>query len=134
MSASGAVALASSGYQRAIRTIPRQRKQRPLYPGDPRRAQGARANRHGLTPAQVEALVRSQEGVCALCLRQLGDNFVIDHDHALAEAHGHDVNVGCPRCVRGALDVGCNTWLAGFRDDPDFLLRAAQYAGRRRVR
>jgi hypothetical protein len=133
MTASGAVALAASGYRRAVRTIPKQRRQRPLYPGDPRRAQGARANRHGLTPAQVEALVRMQDGLCALCRRPLGDDFVIDHDHVLAEAHGHNPNVGCPRCVRGALDLGCNTWLAGFRDDPAFLTRAAQYAGRRRA-
>jgi hypothetical protein len=35
--------------------------------------------------------------------------------------------------VRGAIDAGCNTWLAGFRDDPEYLTRALRYATRRRT-
>lgn len=101
----------------------RQRRQRVERTG----------KRQGLTPLQVQQVLTAQQGACALCLRPLGDAFVIDHDHALAEVHGHDPLVGCPRCFRGALCHDCNGWLRGFRDDPTFLRRAAAYAERRRT-
>lgn len=108
----------------------RQRPQRPLGPRDPRMPT---RKRQGLTPAEVSALVRAQSGRCALCLRPLDVSAaMVDHDHRLAVAHGHAATVGCRRCARGALCLGCNSWLAGFRDDPEFLRRAAVYAGHRR--
>lgn len=77
-------------------------------------------------------LRRAQGDACALCLRPLGDRWSVDHDHVLARLHGHPENVGCERCCRGILCVGCNSFLAGFHDDPVFLRRAADYAERRR--
>lgn len=77
-------------------------------------------------------LVRAQHSLCALCLRPLGEKFAVDHDHVLAEAHGHPATTGCERCVRGLTCLGCNFWLSSFRGEPEFLMRAAQYAGRRR--
>lgn len=108
----------------------RQRRQRPLGPDDPRTPTG---KRQGLTRLQVEQVKAAQQGACALCRRPLGDQFSVDHDHVLAEVHGHNPNVGCPRCFRGLLCLGCNNFLSGFRDDPDFLRRAAAYSERRRT-
>lgn len=115
-------------YPKIVR--PRQRPQRPLSPKDPRQPT---SKRQGLTRAEVDALVARQQGRCVLCRRELDPNdSMVDHDHVLAATHGHNPNVGCPRCVRGVLDRGCNSWLSGFRDDPDFLLRASAYSGSRR--
>lgn len=110
-------------------TRSRQRAQRPLGLLDRRRPTRAR---QGLTRLQVEQLIRAQGGACALCQRPLSTDHMVDHDHRLALAHGHDEMSGCSRCVRGVLCRGCNTWLSGFRDDPEFLRRAALYAGHRR--
>lgn len=109
----------------------RQRPQRPLHPTDPR---APTAKRQGLTREEVAQLVEAQNGACALCKRPLADEFAIDHDHVLAESHGHDPLTGCKACVRGALCLGCNSWLSSFRDDSEFLRRAADYAERRRKR
>jgi hypothetical protein len=81
----------------------------------------------------VEALRERQGGRCALCQRSLGVRFAIDHDHQLAARHGHGPDRGCLRCVRGGLCFDCNGWLRGWRDDPEFLMRAARYAASRRT-
>lgn len=111
--------------------MPRQRRQVALGPNDSRRPT---ARRQGLTRQQVDGLLSLQGGACALCRRELGERYVVDHDHRLAESHAHPAEVGCPGCVRGILCPGCNMFLAGFRAEPSFLLRAASYAGRRRPR
>jgi hypothetical protein len=106
-----------------------QRRQRPLSGADPRQSL---RSRQGLSPAQVEALLNAQGRLCALCRRQLGSRYVVDHDHRQAARHGHRPERGCPSCVRGLLCSDCNGWLRGWRDDPAFLLRAARYAARLR--
>lgn len=117
-----------SGYARTS-DVQRQRAQRPLGSGDSRQPGG---KRQGLSPVEVAQLHAAQEGLCALCKRPLGDDFVVDHDHLLAARHGHNPEVGCRYCVRGLVCPGDNNWLAGFRDDPEFLRSAAEYAERRR--
>ena len=108
----------------------RGRRQRPLGPLDARRAT---LPRQGLSRVEVDMLFRAQGGRCALCLRALSaGDYAVDHDHFLAREHGHGERVGCERCVRGLLCRGCNSFLSGFRDDPAFLRRAADYSGRRR--
>jgi hypothetical protein len=81
----------------------------------------------------VEALRERQDGRCALCRHPLGVRFAVDHDHQLAKLHGHGADRGCLACVRGGLCFDCNGWLRGWRDDPEFLLRAARYAASRRT-
>jgi hypothetical protein len=102
-----------------------QRRQRPIGPDDPRRATH---KRQGLTRAQVDALVRLQGNACALCRKPItADTCFVDHDHRKAVAHGHAPERGCPRCVRGLLDRGCQWWLHSFRDDEAFIERALAY-------
>ena len=109
----------------------RQRPQRPIGNRDPR---APTAKRQGLSRLQVEAMRERQGNRCALCGRLLAANFAVDHDHQLAELHGHNPERGCPRCTRGLLCHDCNGWLRGWRDDAGFLMRAAKYAASRRVR
>lgn len=92
------------------------------------------AKRQGLAPHDVEALRRSQNGLCPVCLRPLPATFVVDHDHELARAHGHDPDTGCPGCVRGLVCRRCNSVLGWGYEDPEFFVRAARYLARRRVR
>jgi len=81
----------------------------------------------------VDAALRLQDGLCALCLRAItAETCFVDHDHALAGSHGHREAAGCLRCFRGLLCGRCNGFLVGEYGEPGFLLRAASYAGHRR--
>jgi hypothetical protein len=92
---------------------------------DPRTPGG---KRQGLTPAQFDALLDAQHGVCAICQRGPdGVTWVVDHDHLLAASHGHPVNRGCPKCVRGITHMKCNSAIGVLGDDPKLLRRAAAY-------
>lgn len=88
-----------------------------------------RLRKYGLTPEQFDALLASQNGVCAICgkpettrqpHRVSGlDPLAVDHDHVTGK-------------VRGLLCFMCNTAIGKFNDDPKLLRRAADYveAGR----
>jgi hypothetical protein len=106
-----------------------QRPQRPLSGRDPRAPTG---KRQGLTRLEVENLLASQGGRCALGGEPLSWDNMVDHDHVLAASHPHPVRVGCPACVRGILCRAHNSALGVFHDDPDELRRAASYVARRR--
>ena len=97
-------------------SVVRQRPQRAL-PGllDPRTPT---RKRQGLTQVQVEA-VRVEQQQCALCQKPLGSDFMVDHCHACATAHGHDPRVGCPQCFRALLCRPCNSALGWFEKRPD---------------
>lgn len=109
----------------------RQRPQRPLGASDPRRRV---AKRQGLTPAQVDAAYAAQGGRCYLCGKPLGAAYAVDHDHVLAERHGHGADRGCPACFRGLICHRDNGWLGWGGEDPEFFRRAAAYVERRRAR
>lgn len=83
--------------------------------------------RQGLSAERVEAEVRRQGGLCALCLRPLGVHFAVDHDHLLAERHGHAPERGCERCFRAVVCHRCNAVLGWGRDDPAYFRRLADY-------
>ena len=78
---------------------------------------------YGMSLSQVEELLASQNGACALCLRDLpslrafGRQASVDHCHATGR-------------VRGVLCRGCNLGLGNFREDPEALLRAIEYLRR----
>jgi hypothetical protein len=97
-----------------------------------RRSPPGAGKRQGLDRRQLAELVARQGGLCALCRRPLGVNFVVDHDHQLARQHGHNPRTGCSRCVRGILHTACNTAIGTFEDDPERLLAAAHYVTRLR--
>lgn len=100
-----------------------------------RRQRMAAAGRHvqrtyGITEQQRAAILAVQGGVCAGCGRARDrphKRLATDHDHSLAELHGHPPDRGCAMCVRGLLCSPCNDTLAHFRDRPEPLLRLARY-------
>lgn len=73
------------------------------------------ARKFGLTSADVDALVASQGGCCAICRRDSGNApWSVDHDHETG-------------AVRGVLCSRCNTGLGLFADNPEWLEKAADY-------
>jgi hypothetical protein len=69
----------------------------------------------GMTIEEYGELLAAQGGGCAIC----GDEPI--NDQSLHIDHDHDV-------VRGILCVRCNNGLGQFKEDPDLLIRAAEYA------
>ena len=72
-----------------------------------------------MTTAQFEAMVKAQDGVCAICgepptqlKRQ--NRLYIDHDHATGQ-------------VRALLCHLCNAGIAAFERDPELVFRAYDY-------
>jgi hypothetical protein len=83
----------------------------------PCKADVNRLDRFGLSPADYELLLRLQGYNCAVCQQPLKlkqYKFAVDHCHDSDD-------------VRGVLCIRCNTSLGAFGDDPDVLLRAAEY-------
>lgn len=71
---------------------------------------------YGLPPGGYARLLAAQGGVCFICRRANGKT------KRLAVDHRHSDNV-----VRGILCGPCNQLLGHVRDDPEMLIRAAQY-------
>jgi hypothetical protein len=80
------------------------------------RRRSAIKQKYGLAPAELDAMLRSQDSRCAICKLPpaVGKRLVIDHDHATLE-------------VRGLLCHRCNVGLGWMDDDPKRLLAAAHY-------
>lgn len=92
----------------------------------------SQARRHGLAPEEVRGMWQAQEERCGICRRPLElADAMIDHDHKLAVLHGHSVDAGCKRCVRGLLCRNCNTNLGWFEQRAE---RIVDWALRRRPR
>jgi Recombination endonuclease VII len=89
-------------------SAPRRPRQRILGPTDSRAP--VRRTAHGLTADEVDALIASQGGACAICGR-LGQPLQLDHDHRHCLGR-----VGCRHCVRGMLCGRCNTALGRIGD------------------
>jgi len=73
--------------------------------------------KYGLTPESYDNLVRSQNGVCAICNNpELGwyKLLHVDHDHRTNK-------------IRGLLCSGCNTAIGKFYDNIELLENAIQY-------
>lgn len=77
-------------------------------------AKKKRVGNYGLTPAQYDAMLAKQSGVCAICGRAPRGSLVIDHDHS-------------DGTVRGLLCRRCNIGIANFDERPDVLIAARNY-------
>lgn len=80
------------------------------------------ALQYGLTPEAFEALLREQDGGCAICQTQGAERWAVDHDHACCVG-----SKTCGKCVRGILCFPCNQALGLFRERPNVLARAISY-------
>jgi hypothetical protein len=69
---------------------------------------------YGLTLERHAAMLKEQEGLCAICRKETRRRLDIDHCHKTNK-------------VRGLLCNSCNVGLGRFKDDPDMLRRAAEY-------
>jgi hypothetical protein len=67
--------------------------------------------KYGLEPEQIAALLKQQNGICAICSKT--GRLVLDHDHKTNKARGYV----CPVC---------NILLAGL-DNQEFLAKAQEY-------
>jgi len=103
----------------------------PRQRGRSRGTPGLRQGGHGLTAAEIEAMLERQGRVCLICGLDRGTGWVIDHDHELARLHPHAVNVGCRACVRGVLCRNCNTNLGWFEQRAARILAYIELGKRR---
>jgi hypothetical protein len=119
-------------YQRAYyaanrdRILAQQRERsKRSYARDPegyaRRGRKSRLKRHfGLTPAEYDAMLLAQGGMCAICGAapfEGAKRHPVDHDHETGT-------------VRGILCGRCNRALGLFQDDREILTRAIAYLTR----
>lgn len=84
---------------------------------------------YGIGEQDYQRILAVQGGACAICARAKGvrRSLSVDHDHAVALDDGHEVDKGCPNCVRGLLCQPCNKMLGHLRDEPEAFERAAEY-------
>ncbi|MFJ4787907.1 endonuclease VII domain-containing protein [Streptomyces sp. NPDC088794] len=68
--------------------------------------------KYGLAPAELDALIADQLGICCICLAAPAEH--VDHCHQTGR-------------VRGVLCFSCNAALGQFKDRPDAIRRAAAY-------
>lgn len=71
---------------------------------------------YGITEAQYDEMVASQDGKCRICRSacKTGQRLSVDHCHKTGK-------------VRGLLCKNCNNAIGLFKDDPELLRRAIEY-------
>lgn len=69
---------------------------------------------YGITPAEFDAMVERQDGLCAICERKPRVRLHVDHSHDT-------------RMLRLLLCLTCNAGLGNFGDNPSWLRRAIDY-------
>lgn len=71
---------------------------------------------YGLTPAEYDAMLELQDGVCAICRNECstGQSLAVDHCHETGR-------------VRGLLCKACNRGIGLLGDDPERVVAAAVY-------
>ena len=72
--------------------------------------------KYGISRPQWELILLAQDGKCKICSREFDDKIKIEVDH------NHKTQV-----IRGLLCSNCNQGLGKFGDDPEQLIKAANY-------
>lgn len=113
-------------YRERHRDDPRYKRRRAAHsaryrlthPPDPKTMRSHRLRlSYGITPEQYDAILASQDGLCALCLRPPKKvRLHVDHDHVTGVIRG----LLCHRCNRGL----------GYLYRHEVLLRAVDYVAR----
>lgn len=80
--------------------------------------------KYNITPADYEALLLSQNGVCAICQQECKTTkfLAIDHDHKCCPG-----DKSCGKCIRGLLCANCNGAIGMFQEDIAIFNRALEY-------
>lgn len=78
--------------------------------------------------AWYKSKLETQNFSCAICGSNLLNSndlttLQVDHNHSCCK----EKNKSCGKCLRGLLCSRCNTGIAFFEDNVDFLQKAAQY-------
>lgn len=73
-----------------------------------------RMDKYGLTVDQFNAMFQTQNGKCAICFKDLGTKYCIDHCHSTG-------------AVRGLLCYSCNSGIGLLQDSPHLLQCAIEY-------
>jgi hypothetical protein len=91
-------------------------RQRHYYYKDPQGRRARAMREKGLSVDEYDAMLARQNGVCAICgtVCKSGRALAVDHDHITGE-------------VRGLLCMNCNRAIGWLNDDPDLIMRAAEY-------
>jgi len=78
-----------------------------------------------LTLEQYDALLVSQNSVCAICQKSTGMRYLaVDHDHTCCPTLKT-----CGKCIRGLLCQKCNGFLGRIQDDPTRLVAYLKKGG-----
>lgn len=78
---------------------------------------------YGITEADYERILKSQDGVCALCGKKpsLRRSLAVDHDHTIQRRWGVIV-------INGLIHSRCNTAFGKFEWSDEVLTRTIKYA------
>lgn len=78
--------------------------------------------RYGLTEEDFTRKLEEQEHKCAICTKDISDEFILDHNHRCCQGQK-----ACENCVRGLLCRKCNMALGLFDDNPEIVGQAMDY-------
>jgi hypothetical protein len=105
--------------KRASDPEPVRERDRMRYAASPRKRDGIKFRRHGMTAGEWDTLYDEQQGCCYLCGGDLGDNLKhihIDHDHRCCPP-----TRSCSKCRRGLACNRCNVIAGWAHDDAGYL-------------
>ncbi|MFE1849840.1 endonuclease VII domain-containing protein [Streptomyces sp. NPDC059489] len=103
--------------QRNAEAISQKRKAARRTPEGQRKGRDRDLRRHyGIRLADLEHMIRAQEGRCAIC-----------SDAFQSDKHTHVDHCHATGAIRGILCSACNLMIGHAKDDPKRLLAAAQY-------
>ena len=81
-----------------------------------------RFNKHGISSAEYDIMLEEQDNKCKICLTSFADIILKDGRTPIHIDHCHTTNK-----IRGLLCNLCNVGLGHFKDDPELLIKAADY-------